>query len=244
MNGIDTKAIAFAALVAALAIPAVAGAKTWPAYRLTADTLGGNGTAPAAVGYRIVTDTFGGNGHAPALEGDRIVTDTLGGNGRPASAPDVFERYAAAHPYGSGVERAVQPVGYRFVTDTLGGNGGPGRSSAGTSKRLSRIAVTIKALSPTARVVHIVNRDTVAGSFFLIHSTDSPRILSASSPTGPCTISEARFYITSWHTEYRAHCRFALAPQRAVDIRLNTRGAGKLAAFACPSHPSSGPCKF
>jgi hypothetical protein len=90
-SSIHTRAIALTAVVAALALPAVAGA-TSPHF--TTDTLGGNGHPPAAQGIHIVTDTLGGNGGAPAApdaferavarQGYRFITDTLGGNGRPA----------------------------------------------------------------------------------------------------------------------------------------------------------------
>jgi hypothetical protein len=128
-RSIHTKAIAVTAVVAALAIPAVAGANSPSGgYRFTTDTLGGNGQAPEVQGYTIITDTLGGNGVAPA-RGFHIITDTLGGNGGANAAPDVFERYAASHPYGRGLE-ASQPQGFRFITDTLGGNGGPGTVAA------------------------------------------------------------------------------------------------------------------
>jgi hypothetical protein len=107
---------------------------------------------------------------------------------------------------------------------------------------LPKIAVTIKVLSPTSRLVHIVNRDTVTGYLFLIRSVDSPKILSAS---GRCVLSKSLFFVvTEKHYEYRAHCRFALAQGRALDIRLGTRGGGALGVFACPPRPNVGPCRF
>ena len=117
-----------------------------------------------------------------------------------------------------------------------------GPTSASETSRLPRIAVTIKVLSPTSRLVHIVNRDTVTGYLFLIRSVDSPKILSASDP---CVVSKGPFFVvTEKHYEYRAHCKFALAPGRAHDFRLGTRGGGALGVFACPRGASVGPCRF
>jgi hypothetical protein len=59
-----------------------------------------------------------------------------------------------------------------------------GRTPNGATTRLPTITVTIKALSPTSRLVQIANHDTVQGYLFLIRSTDSPRIVSASRPGG------------------------------------------------------------
>jgi hypothetical protein len=113
------------------------------------------------------------------------------------------------------------------------------------SPRVPEISATVRALSPTSRLVHIVNRGTVPGYLFLIRSVDSPKIVSATGPTGSCTTSWGLFFIASdKHYEYRAHCKFTLAPGRALDIRVSTRGAGKLGVIACPRAPAAGPCKF
>ena len=47
---------------------------------------------------------------------------------RHQALPDVFERYAASHPYGAAAPAtlgAAKPQGSTFITDTLGGNGHP-----------------------------------------------------------------------------------------------------------------------
>jgi hypothetical protein len=117
-----------------------------------------------------------------------------------------------------------------------------GRSSASGTRRLPKIAATIKVLSPKSRLVHIVNLDTVPGYLFLIRSVDSPKILSASDH---CVLSRSLFFIlTQQHYEYRAHCRFTVAPGRAFDVRLGTRGGGQLGVVACPPRPNVGPCAF
>ena|SRR5947207_1083304 len=117
-----------------------------------------------------------------------------------------------------------------------------GRSFASGTSRLPKIAVTIKAPSPTTRLVHIVNLDTVPGYLFLIRSVDRPKILSASDH---CVLSKSGFFVLAQeHYEYRAHCRFTLAPGRAFDVRLGTRGGGQLGVFACPPRPNVGPCAF
>ncbi|HKP17298.1 MAG TPA: hypothetical protein VJT84_02395 [Gaiellaceae bacterium] len=119
-----------------------------------------------------------------------------------------------------------------------------GRTSSAATNRLPVISVTVKAPSATSRIVHVVNRDTVVGSYFLIRAVDRPKIVSAVGPTGPCTVSESPFLIvTDKHIEYRAHCRFTLKPGRAVDFRLSTRGAGTVAAFVCPPKPTTFPCR-
>ena len=95
------------------------------------------------------------------------------------------------------------------------------------------IAATVKVLSPTARLVHIVNTDNVPGYFFLITSTDSPKIVSAS---GPCKVFKVGTVIgIKQHTHYRAHCKVALRPGKAVDIRLTTSGNGNIGVTVCPT---------
>src|SRR5262249_42631836 len=98
--------------------------------------------------------------------------------------------------------------------------------------------------SPTSRLVHIVNHDTVPGYLFLIRSTDSPKIVSARHPAGSCVLTTSRFFVTSWHTEYRAKCRATLSPGRTLNIRVTVRGAGTLGVLPCPAHPAAGPCRF
>jgi hypothetical protein len=116
---------------------------------------------------------------------------------------------------------------------------------ATATDRVPTIAFTVKVLSPTSRLVHIVDRDTVPGYFFLIRAVDSPRIVAAKAPNGPCMISQGSFFVlTERHNEYRAHCRFTLAPGKAFDVRLTTHGRGNVAAVACPRKPASGPCAF
>ncbi len=102
--------------------------------------------------------------------------------------------------------------------------------------RLPKITASVKVLSPTARLVHIVNNDNVPGYFFVAHSTDSPKILSATSPSGPCKIVKVVFFTITKHTEYRAHCKVTLAPGKAVNVRLQTtRGNGTVAVLVCPT---------
>jgi hypothetical protein len=59
--------------------------------------------------------------------------------------------------------------------------------------RLPEITASVKVLSPTARLVHIVDNDIVAGHFFVVHSTDCPKILAASSPRGACKVAKVAF---------------------------------------------------
>ncbi len=78
------------------------------------------------------------------------------------------------------------------------------------------------------RLVHIVNRDSIAGRFFLIRSVDSPRITAANVvKKGPCVIDKGL---------YRAKCTGTLAPGKALDIHLTKSGGGTINVFACPSN--------
>jgi hypothetical protein len=118
-----SKALALAAVLGALAVPAVALASPVPDVfdravarskapldaieRYAASHPYGGRARQRPAAYRFTTDTLGGNGHVVAAQGYRLTTDTLGGSGRPAAVPS-----------------------YRFRTDTLGGNGGPGLVAA------------------------------------------------------------------------------------------------------------------
>jgi hypothetical protein len=138
----QTKGIALAAIVGALAVPAVAAASPAPDVferaaaraQVSPDVLEryaaahpyGVRSQQAPASYRFTTDTLGGDGHAAVAKGYRMITDTLGGNGQPVQAPSY--RFTTDTLGGSGSPVAMP--GYSLITDTLGGNGGPGAVAA------------------------------------------------------------------------------------------------------------------
>src|ERR671934_60291 len=89
-GSIHVKLIGQAALVAALAIPAVArhralGNLGEPQYGPITDTLGGNGR-PAASSSEPYQHAWGpDDARLAADQGYRFITDTLGGNGGPGA---------------------------------------------------------------------------------------------------------------------------------------------------------------
>jgi hypothetical protein len=92
-----------------------------------------------------------------------------------------------------------------------------------------KLAATVKTLSSTSRLVHIVNRDTVTYDSFVVQSVRSPRITGA---TKPCRVERDLNYNGTTSTwRYKARCRKALAPRHALDIRLTTVGGGRLAVY-------------
>jgi hypothetical protein len=99
---------------------------------------------------------------------------------------------------------------------------------AGTPK----VSATVKTLSPTSRVVHIVNRDRVTYRTFIVQSWNTPKILGAKE-TKPCPVDRFGASIgLTFNWRYRATCKNALAPGKTLDIRLTTsRGSGRIEVF-------------
>jgi hypothetical protein len=79
------------------------------------------------------------------------------------------------------------------------------------------VTVTVRAPSPTSRVVHIVNHDTVAYSRFVVQSIRAPKIIAA---TGRCVVEkDLGFNGTTSTWRYRAKCN-----KRLVEGRHSTSG--------------------
>ncbi len=117
-TSIHTRAVALAALVGALAVPALAAARP-PAdvlERYAAAHPYGEQAQPAPHGVRVITDTLGGNGRPSHAPGYRFITDTLASRGR-TSTP---------------------AFGFRLITDTLGGNGGPRVAAAAVAAPIAQ----------------------------------------------------------------------------------------------------------
>ena len=93
-----------------------------------------------------------------------------------------------------------------------------------------RVSATVTTVSPTSRVVRIVNHGHVTYREFVAQSVNRPRILAA---TGPCVVQrDANFNGTTSSWRYRATCRRALAPGRVLKIGLTTsRGNGAIQVF-------------
>jgi hypothetical protein len=87
------------------------------------------------------------------------------------------------------------------------------------------VTATVKTLSATSRVVHIVNRDRVPYRDFVVQSAITPVILAATK----CAVErDGAFNGTTMAWRYRAKCRRPLAPGQAATIRVTTsskRGA-------------------
>ena len=93
-----------------------------------------------------------------------------------------------------------------------------------------KLTASVKTLSPTSRVVHIVNRDQVTYREFRLESTRTPRITAATAANKQCPVlrngaSNGVTFIWS----YRATCKRALAPGKTLDVRLTTSsGSGRI----------------
>jgi hypothetical protein len=90
------------------------------------------------------------------------------------------------------------------------------------------VSATVKTLSPTLRLVHIVNRDKVAYREFVVQSINVP-IRAASKP---CSVErDLSFSGTRNNWRYRARCKEPLAARRTLDIRVTTATTVKLVVF-------------
>ena len=86
-----------------------------------------------------------------------------------------------------------------------------------------KLTVSVKTLSPTSRVVRIVNRDQVTYREFLVESYKAPRITAATAANKPCPVSSNGVSTgVAFVWNYRATCRRALAPGQTLNIRLTT----------------------
>lgn len=99
---------------------------------------------------------------------------------------------------------------------------------AGTPK----VSATVTTLSPASRLVHIANRDRVSYRTFIVQSWNTPKILAARA-TRPCPVDRFGASVgVTFNWRYRATCNTALAPGKALDIRLTTsRGSGRIEVF-------------
>lgn len=89
-------------------------------------------------------------------------------------------------------------------------------ATAGTPK----VTATVKSVSRTSHVVHIVNHDHVTYRKFVVQTLVKPVITAASKP---CEVArDGNFNGTTFNWQYRAECKKSLAPGHAFDIRLTT----------------------
>ena len=92
-----------------------------------------------------------------------------------------------------------------------------------------KLTATVKTLSPTSRLVQIVNRDDVTYRHFVIQSVRTPKILAA---TKPCVVQrDGTSNGVTFIWRYRATCKKALAPGRTLNVRLTTQGSGRISVF-------------
>ena len=90
-----------------------------------------------------------------------------------------------------------------------------------------KVTASVKTVSPTLRVVHLVNRDQVTYRNFWVESIRTPRITAATAANKSCPVlrnglSAGATFI--WR--YKVKCRSALAPGKTLDIRLTTSSGG------------------
>jgi hypothetical protein len=94
------------------------------------------------------------------------------------------------------------------------------------------VVATVETLSPTSRVVHIVNRDRIMYRDFVVQSTWTPRITGATAADKRCSVQpDGSSNGVTFIWRYRASCKRPLAPGRAFDIRVTTEGGGKMLVF-------------
>jgi hypothetical protein len=103
-------------------------------------------------------------------------------------------------------------------------------AAASSAAESPKITATLTTLSPTSRLVWIVNHGRVTYREFVAQSVNRPRIIAA---TKPCVVQrDANFNGATSNWRYRATCRRALAPGKALKIGLTTsRGNGSIAVY-------------
>jgi hypothetical protein len=92
-----------------------------------------------------------------------------------------------------------------------------------------KVTATVKTLSPTSRLVHIVNRDRVPYGRIVVQAIGSPRITAA---TKPCVIERDLGFegtVSTWR--YRATCKRSVAAGKTFDVRLTTAGKGRIVVY-------------
>lgn len=90
-----------------------------------------------------------------------------------------------------------------------------------------KVTASVKTLSPTVRVVHLVNRDHVTYRNFWVESVRTPRITAATAANKPCPVLRNGMSAgTTFIWRYKVKCRRVLAPGKTLDIRLTTSGGG------------------
>ena len=92
-----------------------------------------------------------------------------------------------------------------------------------------KVTATVTTPSPTSRLVHIVNRDHVTYRNFIVETQNKPQLLAVDKP---CAIErDGGFIGTTYRWRYRAVCKKAVAPGKTFDIRLTTKGSGRIGVF-------------
>jgi hypothetical protein len=92
-----------------------------------------------------------------------------------------------------------------------------------------KVTATVKTPSPTLRLVHIVNRDHVTYRNFIVETQNKPELVAV---TKPCAIErDGGFIGTTYRWRYRAVCKKSIAPGKTFDIRLTTKGSGRIGVF-------------
>ena len=92
-----------------------------------------------------------------------------------------------------------------------------------------KVIATVKTLSPTSRLVHIVNRDHVTYRSFIVETQNKPVLVAV---TKPCAIErDGGFIGTTYRWRYRAVCKKRLAPGKRFDIHLTTKGNGRVRVY-------------
>jgi len=92
-----------------------------------------------------------------------------------------------------------------------------------------KLTATVRTVSPTSRVVRIVNHDRVTYRLFRVQSFDTPKITAASKPC--ITRADANFNGTAVSWRYQANCAKALGPGQTFTINLTTRGSGRVDVY-------------
>ena len=100
-------------------------------------------------------------------------------------------------------------------------------NAAGASS--PKVTATVTKTSATEQVVHIVNRDGVTYRKFIVETQNKPVLVAVNKP---CAIERDLGFIgTVYRYRYRAVCKKAVAPGKTFDIRLTTKGSGRVNVF-------------
>ena len=91
-----------------------------------------------------------------------------------------------------------------------------------------KVTATVKTLSPTSRLVQIVNRDQVTYRHFRVQAVRTPKIVAA---TKPCVVHRMGTATPQFVWRYMATCKKALPPGRTLNIRLTTEGRGRIEVY-------------